>query len=83
MLASDTEFSQRRSLLQLGNLEAFRDWGHAADFCEAFHLMMLKLSQQKNVEKGDLMTYVVATGQSCTVRQFCIQVYQNCGFTSL
>lgn len=47
--------------LYLGNLDAKRDWGHAADYVEAMWLML----QQ---EKPD--DYVVATGESYSVREF-------------
>ena len=48
--------------LHLGNLEARRDWGHAADYVEAMHRML----QQPEADD-----YVVATGQSHSVRDFC------------
>lgn len=48
--------------LRLGNLEAKRDWGHAADYVRAMHLML------QQPEPDD---YVVATGESHTVREFC------------
>lgn len=47
--------------LYLGNLDAKRDWGYAADFVEAMWLML----QQ---EKPD--DYVIATGQSHSIREF-------------
>src|SRR5262249_12992779 len=47
--------------LFLGNLDSKRDWGHAADYVEAIWLML----QQ---EKPD--DYVVATGESHSVREF-------------
>ena len=47
--------------LELGNLNAKRDWGHAADFVEAMWLML----QQ---EKPD--DYVIATGEQYSVREF-------------
>ena len=47
--------------LQLGNLNAKRDWGHAQDYVEAMWLMM----QQ---EKPD--DYVIATGKQYSVRDF-------------
>ncbi|HEU4557194.1 MAG TPA: GDP-mannose 4,6-dehydratase [Longimicrobium sp.] len=47
--------------LYLGNLDALRDWGFAGDFVEAMWLML----QQE--EPGD---YVVATGESHSVREF-------------
>ncbi len=47
--------------LNLGNLEACRDWGYAKDYVQAMWLM---LQQEK---PGD---YVIATGQSHSVREF-------------
>jgi GDPmannose 4,6-dehydratase len=48
--------------LRLGNLDAQRDWGFAGDYVRAMHLML----QQ---DKAD--DYVVATGETHEVRQFC------------
>ena len=48
--------------LRLGNLEAKRDWGHAADYVQAMHLML------QQPEPDD---YVVAMGETHTVREFC------------
>ncbi len=48
--------------LRLGNLEARRDWGHAADYVRAMHLML-----QQPIP-GD---YVIATGETHSVREFC------------
>ncbi len=48
--------------LTLGNLDAKRDWGHARDYVEAMWLML----QQKTPDD-----YVVATGRTVTVREFC------------
>src|SRR5258705_12250564 len=48
--------------LRLGNLDARRDWGHAKDYVRAMHLML----QQEAPDD-----YVVATGETHTVRQFC------------
>lgn len=45
----------------LGNLDAKRDWGFAGDYVKAMHKML----QQKKPED-----YVIATGQSHTVREF-------------
>lgn len=54
-------FGQAESLA-LGNLDARRDWGFAGDYVRAMHLML----QQR--EPRD---YVVATGASHSVRDFC------------
>ena len=48
--------------LRLGNLDAARDWGYAPDYVKAMWMMM----QQKEAED-----YVIATGTSRTVRDFC------------
>lgn len=47
--------------LRLGNLDAYRDWGHAEDYVRAMWLMM-----QKEVPDD----YVVATGETHSVRDF-------------
>ena len=47
--------------LMLGNLDAKRDWGYAGDYVEAMYLM---LQQQKPQD------YVIATGETRTVRDF-------------
>jgi len=52
--------------LYLGNLDAKRDWGFAGDYVEAMWLML----QQ---DKPD--DYVVATGQSHSVREFVAEVF--------
>ena len=47
--------------LAVGNLDAKRDWGYAPEYCEG----MWRMLQQK--EPGD---FVLATGESHTVREF-------------
>jgi len=56
--------------LYLGNLDAKRDWGFAGDYVEAMWLML----QQ---EKSD--DYVVATGESHSVREFVQEVFSYLG----
>ena len=50
------------SHIELGNLEASRDWGHARDYVEAMWLML----QQDQPDD-----YVVATGRTVTVAEMC------------
>lgn len=57
--------------LYLGNLEARRDWGYAKDYVEAMWLM---LQQQ---EPDD---FVIATGKTHSVREFCERVFRRAGF---
>ena len=56
--------------LQLGNLEARRDWGHARDYVRAMWLML----QQ---DKPD--DYVIATGRSISIRDFCKLAFEYAG----
>ena len=58
------------SELRLGNLEAQRDWGHAEDYVRAMHLML------QQPEPGD---YVVATGETHSVREFCEAAFAVAG----
>ena len=48
-------------ILYLGNLNAKRDWGHAKDYVE----MQWRILQQRKAED-----YVIATGETHTVREF-------------
>lgn len=52
--------------LELGNMDAYRDWGHSYDYVRAMHLI---LQQSK---PGD---WVVATGETRSVRDMCEYVF--------
>ena len=54
--------------LELGNLDAYRDWGHSKDYVRAMHLIL-----QQN-EPGD---WVVATGETRSVRDMCKYVFSK------
>jgi GDPmannose 4,6-dehydratase len=56
--------------LRLGNLEARRDWGFAADYVEAMW-MMLQLPKPDD--------YVIATGRCASVRDFCRLAFRQVG----
>jgi GDPmannose 4,6-dehydratase len=56
--------------LTLGNLDAKRDWGHARDYVEAMWLML----QQERPDD-----YVIATGQTQSVRDFCRLAFSHAG----
>jgi GDPmannose 4,6-dehydratase len=56
--------------LRLGNLDAKRDWGHAADYVHAMRLML------QQPEPDD---YVVATGETHTVHDFCERAFSKVG----
>jgi GDPmannose 4,6-dehydratase len=56
----------------LGNLDASRDWGHARDYGEGMWLML----QQPKPDD-----YVLATGKTCTVREFVEKAFSHVGRT--
>lgn len=56
--------------LELGNLDAYRDWGHSKDYVRAMHLIL----QQD--QPGD---WVVATGETRSVRDMCKYVFETLG----
>ena len=57
--------------LYLGNLGAKRDWGYAPEYVEAMWRML-------QVEEPD--DYVVATGETHAVREFCAEAFRVAGF---
>jgi GDPmannose 4,6-dehydratase len=54
-------YQGRQEVLKLGNLNAKRDWGHAKDFVYAQWLML---------QQDEPKDYVIATGETHTVREF-------------
>ena len=59
-----------QDVLELGNLDAKRDWGHAKDYVKAMWLML----QQ---DKAD--DYVIATNETRTVREFVEKAFKYVG----
>ncbi|QDU84901.1 GDP-mannose 4,6-dehydratase [Planctomycetes bacterium Pla163] len=60
----------RTDELRLGNLEARRDWGFAGDYVRAMW-SMLQADQPRD--------YVIATGQTHSVREFCEVAFARAG----
>jgi len=56
--------------LYIGNLDSKRDWGHSKDYVEAMWLML-----QNDVPKD----YVIATGKSMSIREFCTVAFKKVG----
>ncbi len=56
--------------LRLGNLEAKRDWGFAGDYVRAMWLML---------QRDEVDDYVVATGETHSVREFCEVAFARAG----
>lgn len=61
----------KQDKLYLGNLDAKRDWGYAPDFCEAMIKMVTESPQPKD--------YVLATGETHSVREFCHHAFDYVG----
>lgn len=64
----------KRSLAEkvaVGNLDACRDWGHAADYVEGMRLIL-------NAEKAD--DFVLATGETHSVRELIETAFRLAGF---
>ncbi len=60
----------KQDKLILGNIDAKRDWGFAGDYVEAMWLML----QQPLPDD-----YVIATGETHTVREFCELAFKHVG----
>ena len=56
--------------LYLGNLDAKRDWGFAGDYVEAMWLML---------QADEPEDYVIATGETHSVRDFCEAAFERVG----
>jgi len=56
--------------LYLGNLDARRDWGYAAEYVHAMHLML---------QQDEPDDFVVATGVTHSVREFCEVAFSELG----
>ena len=54
--------------LELGNLDAYRDWGHSKDYVKAMHLIL---------QQSDPGDWVVATGKTRSVRDMCKYVFEK------
>ncbi|HNU08568.1 MAG TPA: GDP-mannose 4,6-dehydratase [Pyrinomonadaceae bacterium] len=56
--------------LRLGNLDAMRDWGHAADYVKAIYTML---------QQDEPDDFVIATGETHSVREFCEIAFELVG----
>ena len=64
------DFTRTGKVLEMGNLDSKRDWGHAEDYVEAQYLML----QQDKAED-----YVIATGQTHSIREFIVKCLEFLG----
>lgn len=63
--------NNKQDKIYLGNLDAKRDWGFAKDYVEAMWLML-----QQNIPDD----YIIATGETHTVREFCEEAFKIAGY---
>ena len=61
-----------QNMLYLGNLHAKRDWGYAGDFVKAMWLIL---------QQDEPDDYVIATGESHSVREFVEKAFQEVGIS--
>ena len=59
-----------QDVLELGNLDAKRDWGHAKDYVKAMWLML---------QQDEADDYVIATNETRTVREFVERTFMYVG----
>ena len=59
-----------QDVLELGNLDAKRDWGHAKDYVRAMWLML---------QQDEADDYVIATNETRTVREFVERAFMYVG----
>lgn len=64
--------TKKKELIELGNLDSKRDWGHAKDYVKGMWMML----QQ---EKPD--DFILATGKTYTVREFVNRAFAYKGYT--
>ncbi len=69
MAAANIKLGKQRGL-ELGNLNAYRDWGFAGDYVEAMWLML------QQPEPSD---FVIATGETHSVQEFLEEVWSLAG----
>lgn len=62
--------AKRQEKLSLGNLDARRDWGHAADYVEGMRLMLQHSTPDD---------FILASGEDHSVRQFAVCAFEKAG----
>ena len=60
----------KQEKLYLGNINVKKDWGHSKDYVKA---MWLSLQQDKPDD------YIIATGNTISIKDFCIKVFNQLG----
>jgi GDPmannose 4,6-dehydratase len=63
--------TNKMEFLEMGNLDAKRDWGYALDYVRAMWLML---------QNGHPEDYIISTGESHSVREFIELAFQYAGY---
>ncbi len=58
--------------IELGNMDAKRDWGYAGDYVEGMWRML---------QQDQPSDYVLATGETHSIREFCNLAFKEIGIT--
>jgi GDPmannose 4,6-dehydratase len=66
-------YKEKKYILKLGNLDASRDWGHARDYV---------MAMSKILEATIAEDFVIGSGKTHTVREFCELVCNKLGVTN-
>jgi GDPmannose 4,6-dehydratase len=66
------KFLKHGTVIELGNLDSLRDWGHARDYVRGMWLML---------QQGAPDDFVLATGKQYSVRDFVSRAFAAAGFT--
>jgi GDPmannose 4,6-dehydratase len=67
------EWLKTKTPIELGNMDAKRDWGHAEDYVEAMWLML-----QQNTPDD----FVIATGETHSIREFIVFACSELGLST-
>lgn len=62
----------KQEYIELGNLDSKRDWGYAGDYVEGMWLML---------QQDEPSDYVLATGETHSIREFCELAFKEIGIT--
>ena len=67
------EWKKTGKPIELGNMDAKRDWGHAQDYVEAMWLMLQQTAPED---------FVIATGETHSIREFVVFACDELGVTT-
>ncbi|MBA4385006.1 MAG: hypothetical protein C0410_09740 [Anaerolinea sp.] len=70
VIGVENALKDKNSVLELGNLSAFADWGYAPDYVEAMRLIL-------HLEVPD--DFIVSTGVKHSVKDFVVSAFQTAG----